>query len=825
MNILKFNNRIAFVLAILCVFPVCVFGQSHSPELYYSFSNISSDGTMVIDDANNGYNASLKNGASVCQLGEFNILKLGDANGYLDMGEETGSLIASLDNYAIAVYLYVDESSTLSAAGNFVWAFGNSNNMAYYKNGGFFFSANSQKYAISLTHWAGEQVVNIGDIFPSGKWKHIVYNQDGNTGSLYIDGEFILSEEVTIKPKDLGTTLYNYLGRSLYSSDVYLKNASLFDFKIYTDALSDEEISLLASNTVALNNAQIELSLKAASANLIMDGLDYVISDLNLPLHSGNAISITWESSDPSIISDDGSVVRPAIGEDNTTVVLTAVFSQGDISYSKSYGATVIALLSNETSVEHDAADLKIEGNINNLRNDLVLPQIGNEGSTITWSSDLESFLTSSGHLVKLSPNGSGKRLVTLSAIISKGNVSEIRTFDIYIAEDEGCEAYLFVYFTGNVGDQEAIRFALSDDGYSYTSLNGNNPVISSQLISSTGGVRDPHILRGNDGWFYMTATDMVSANGWSSNRAMVLLKSKDLINWESSVVNIQNRFPGQEDLLRVWAPQTIYDSKVGKYMIYWSMKYGDNPDIIYYAYANSDFTDLESVPAQLFYHPSNSSCIDGDIIEKDGKFHLFFKTEGTGNGIKKAVSDNLTEGYVLYDQYLQQTDMAVEGSSVFRLINSDTYILMYDVYMAGQYQFTESEDLLDFSICDQDVSMDFQPRHGSIIPITAEEKERLIQKWGTPSGFDQQRILNPASLDFSLFPNPAKDVLNVLNASGIKASVTANIYSSTGDFLMRYDLNNALTSINVSHLDPGLYLIVYTNLNLTVGRHVFIIQ
>jgi arabinoxylan arabinofuranohydrolase len=292
--------------------------------------------------------------------------------------------------------------------------------------------------------------------------------------------------------------------------------------------------------------------------------------------------------------------------------------------------------------------------------------------------------------------------------------------------------AYLFTYFTGNKKAEEAIRFAISFDGYHFKALNNNNPVILSEKISSTGGVRDPHILRGKDGkTFYMVVTDMVSANGWSSNRAMVLLQSKDLINWSSSVVNIQKRFPGNENLLRVWAPQTIYDEQAGKYMIYFSMKHGNDPDKIYYAYANKDFTDLESEPKQLFFSPTNGACIDGDIVSKDGKYHLFFKTEGAGAGIKIAVSDKLTEGYVLQDRYVQQTKDPVEGSGVFKLNNSDEYILMYDVYTKGKYQFTKSKDLYHFTVIDQDISMDFHPRHGTVMPITAKEAKALLKKWG----------------------------------------------------------------------------------------------
>jgi len=119
---------------------------------------------------------------------------------------------------------------------------------------------------------------------------------------------------------------------------------------------------------------------------------------------------------------------------------------------------------------------------------------------------------------------------------------------------------YLFTYFTGNNNEkeEEAIRFALSDNGFDYKALNGNRPVIKSSLISETGGVRDPHILRGPDNCFYMVVTDMVSARGWDSNRGMVLLKSCDLINWTHSVINIQKKYSGQENLKRVWAPQTI---------------------------------------------------------------------------------------------------------------------------------------------------------------------------------------------------------------------------------------------------------------------------
>ncbi|WP_297094574.1 family 43 glycosylhydrolase [uncultured Draconibacterium sp.] len=294
-------------------------------------------------------------------------------------------------------------------------------------------------------------------------------------------------------------------------------------------------------------------------------------------------------------------------------------------------------------------------------------------------------------------------------------------------------EAYLFTYFTGNGPGEESIRFAVSEDGYNYRALNNNQPVLDNDDICTTGGVRDPHILRGEDGNFYMVVTDLyVTDMGWK-NYAMVLLKSEDLINWQSSEVNIPEAFPDEfGDVWRVWAPQTIYDEEAGKYMVYFSMKQGDDPDIIYYAYANKDFTALEAAPKQLLFSPTNNACIDADIIKKDGKFYMFHKSESGEPGIKLAISDKLIEGYEYPSlARVDKETEAVEGSGVFKLNNSNEWILMYDVYGLGRYQFTKSADLQHFEVIDEAISMNFHPRHGTVLPITKTELKRLIAKWG----------------------------------------------------------------------------------------------
>ena len=64
-------------------------------------------------------------------------------------------------------------------------------------------------------------------------------------------------------------------------------------------------------------------------------------------------------------------------------------------------------------------------------------------------------------------------------------------------------------------------------------------------------------------------------------------------------------------------------------------------------------------------------------------------------------------------------------------MYDTDTWLLIYDMYMNGAYQFTQSTDLTHFSAVTGQVSFDFTPRHGTIIPISKAEAEALLRVWG----------------------------------------------------------------------------------------------
>ncbi|HKJ40693.1 MAG TPA: family 43 glycosylhydrolase [Sunxiuqinia sp.] len=689
-------------------------------------------------DSQGNYTGSLRNGAELVKHGDQSVLSLGSQDGYFDFSPSFGNLISTLDSFSISTNLYIPESSDIRQAGNFIWTFANSDDMLSAKNGNMFLTATNTRYAISKTGYQSESTVNAQTPMIKGRWVNVTYSQLDQKGYLFVDGELKASGDISIAPKTLGSTSYNYLGRSCYNADNYLENAMYSGFWLYQGAIDKAEIGRLSAGLDGLNQTLDSAVVADALDGVTIPTQDSIRSKIPLPNTTGDGISIAWASSNESVVTADGTIYRPAYGQEAVKVTLTATLTKNNYSASKDIEITVLPAYSDDESTTIDLSKLAIGGNTSNARSQLNLPYQTTEGSRITWSSDASDWINSVGRILKLSPTGQGKKQITLTATATKGDVTKTKDFTIYIAEKEDRAAYLFAYFTGNAPSEEQIHFALSNDGFNYIPLNNGNAVINSADIALKKSVRDPHILRCEDGkTFYMVATDMRSSEGWSSNRGIVMLKSTDLVHWTSATVNFPTKWADQwGNVIRVWAPQTIFDPAAGKYMVYFSLLTSDGKvpyDKIFYCYANADFTDLEGEPRFLF--DRGSATIDGDIVFSgaDNRYHLFFKNEGVG-GISEVTSKTLTpqNGLPGGSQWsvpldnVDQTDEAVEGAGVFRLINKDEWVLMYDCYGAGHYQFCKSPELKSFNYVMNNYNMN--ARHGTTISITKEEEARLIK-------------------------------------------------------------------------------------------------
>ena len=306
--------------------------------------------------------------------------------------------------------------------------------------------------------------------------------------------------------------------------------------------------------------------------------------------------------------------------------------------------------------------------------------------------------------------------------------------------------AYLFVYFEGNeelLADgtrpvEEAIFYALSRDGYNYTALNDNKPVLLSN--SGTGGVRDPFIFKAEDGDYIMLATDMHARYGWRSNYSIITWRSKDLISWEEeTIIPLAGSYTLLDEATAAWAPQAIYDPEKGEYLVYFSADkpyqfYRRTPDNGYkciYSFYTKDFKTPTSEP-QIFFEILGEDIIDADIIKDGDTYRLFYKTSAN-QGIKMVSSKSLMSGY---QGTKEVSTIMCEGSNAFKLIDQDKWIVMADLHWGGWwgvnyvlYETTDFETFVPLHMTG-DYSLPVTPRHGYVITISQEEYRALINEY-----------------------------------------------------------------------------------------------
>lgn len=324
--------------------------------------------------------------------------------------------------------------------------------------------------------------------------------------------------------------------------------------------------------------------------------------------------------------------------------------------------------------------------------------------------------------------------------------------------QEKDMGAYLFVFFSDPT---HSLFMATSHDGYTFTAVNNGKPIISGDSIAEQRGIRDPHISRGPDGAFYLCMTDLhIFAKqkglrstewersgeeyGWGNNRGLVLMKSFDLINWTRSNVRIDKAFPEKfGNIGCAWAPETTYDPKEDKMMIYFTMRIGNGKSNLYYAYTDKEFTKLITEPKILFKYPNPEiQILDADITPlPDGRFCMMYVAQDGPSGIKMTLSDKINKDYQYHPQWIDFEPKSCEAPNVWKRIGEDKWVVMYDIFGINPHNFgfCETTDFVNFTPLgrfNEGVmkAVNFQsPKHGSVIQITKEEAKRLEEYWGKP--------------------------------------------------------------------------------------------
>lgn len=325
----------------------------------------------------------------------------------------------------------------------------------------------------------------------------------------------------------------------------------------------------------------------------------------------------------------------------------------------------------------------------------------------------------------------------------------------------KGDYGYLFCHM--NDHGRAWTAYALSRDGIHYHDLlNGDSIFSDHQVAQIEGATRDAFICRKHDGNGYLMVTtdmnvgrfkDLKKKAEWD-NYGINLLRSDDLIHWESKTFDYRNGlsifcnpesksvYKDWSTINRVWAPQIMWDGdyvwpdgRKGGYFVYYSMWNRDEEkyDRMYYSYADESFTQLTQ-PKLLF--DWGYATIDADInwVEADQQWHMMIKKEGGKPGLFTATAKELVGpwGEPVEDDYVNfEGKKRCEGVSAFQLAGKDEWTIGYIEYSSRprNYRMCTADKFMRNFKNPHNIEGVNAPQHGSFLRITKEEYDRL-QAW-----------------------------------------------------------------------------------------------
>jgi hypothetical protein len=293
---------------------------------------------------------------------------------------------------------------------------------------------------------------------------------------------------------------------------------------------------------------------------------------------------------------------------------------------------------------------------------------------------------------------------------------------------------FLFVTFHGQQTPMdEQIYFALSKDGRTWTALNDTKPVLVSELGEK--GVRDPYLLRSHDGKkFYLIATDLswaldrsVPRSIRAGSRSIVIWESTDLTRWsEPRLVKV-----APDDAGCAWAPEAVYDVEKGDYFVFWASTTKRDNFAKHRIWA-ARTKDFKTFGEPFIYIEKPETIIDTTIIH-DGRSYYRFTKDEKFKAVTLETSPKLMGPWTNVPNFSLATLRGHEGPECYMVEPASagkppTWCLILDHYAKGLgYQPFVTNDLASGQFTpDEGFTFPFHFRHGSVIPVTSAEYQRL---------------------------------------------------------------------------------------------------
>ncbi|USP72896.1 glycoside hydrolase family 43 protein [Curvularia clavata] len=381
--------------------------------------------------------------------------------------------------------------------------------------------------------------------------------------------------------------------------------------------------------------------------------------------------------------------------------------------------------------------------NVEDVHGNLHLPDTSGDFK-VTWTSSHPSIISADG-IVK---RQDAQTTVDLTATIDRDGVISNRTFNANVRRAvalEPFQGYAFAYFTGNSIAGEKIYMAASqgNNALKWTELNGGQPVLAS--TQGTKGLRDPFVIRSNEGdKFFLLATDLSIGSGTSWGDAvkfgslyLEIWESNDLKTWSKQRhVKVSPSNAGN-----TWAPEAYYDSSIGSYVVFWASSLYDASDVnrtgpTYHRMLYVTTRDFVTFSEPKVWQDAGMSRIDTTVIKEGSTYYRFTKDEGgTGTNCADIIQESSTSflapvsGWTRVAACIGKNagTSAVEGPTVFKAndgdVNGKKFYLFVDEYTNRGYIPLETTDIAKPSWkVSASYSLPRSPRHGTVIPVTAAE-------------------------------------------------------------------------------------------------------
>ncbi|MEV6170662.1 glycoside hydrolase family 43 protein [Streptomyces sp. NPDC051954] len=288
--------------------------------------------------------------------------------------------------------------------------------------------------------------------------------------------------------------------------------------------------------------------------------------------------------------------------------------------------------------------------------------------------------------------------------------------------------AYVMCYFTESTTMLEAnygLHLAVSTDGLQWMPLNQNNPVVTP--TGGAGGLRDPFVLRKQDGTFVVLATDLKGTD-WSRTSVYIhVWDSVDLRSFTGYRLLKLHDMTGTHS----WAPEVFWDAARGRYGILYSSVNSSGHNVIMVSYT-ADFRTTEN--PQVFFDPGYD-VIDGNLtVGVNGVNYLYFKRDQTLVGAR---STSLDPGsFTVFSTPVAHG--GTEAPTVVKSLTSNTWYLWGDTYTPnGVFYAWQTTNLAAGTWTALDQRRYTQPlnsKHCGIQSITSAQYGNLVTAWGAPA-------------------------------------------------------------------------------------------